>query len=53
MSKTVKVTMYLEVDENKVENVKKIEHHAEYLLDLDSWPEIKSVHGVEVKELKG
>lgn len=55
MSKTknVKVTMYLEVDEDKVDDVCKITHHAEYFLDLDSWPEIKSVYGVKAQVLKG
>ena len=30
------------------EKLKKLEHHAEYLLDLDSHPEIESVFGVQV-----
>ena len=50
--KTVKVTMYFEIadDENAMEEIKKLEHHAERLLDLDSYPEIKSVYGVKVEE---
>lgn len=38
----------LDVDKDKVEELKKLEHHIEYLLDLDSHPEIKSVYGVQV-----
>ena len=49
---TVKVELYLEVDDNRVDKIHVIEHHAERLLDLDSWPEIKSVYGVKVEEQK-
>lgn len=39
----------LEVDKrDDAENLKKLEHHAEYLLDLGSHPEISSVHDVQV-----
>lgn len=48
--KKVKVTMYFDVDENGMEEIKKLEHHAEYLLDLDNYPEIESVYGVKVEE---
>lgn len=44
----VKVEMYLEVKEGTMDKIKVIEHHAERLLDLESWPEIKSVYGVKV-----
>ena len=53
MAKIVKIEMYMEVDDNSVDNLHKIEHHAEYLLDLNSWPEIKSVFGVTVEEQEG
>lgn len=33
-------------------DLKKLQHHAEYLLDLDNWPEIKSVSDLTVKEYK-
>jgi hypothetical protein len=48
--KQLKVTMYFEVEENSVEELKKLEHHAEYLLNLEEYPEIKSVYGVKVEE---
>lgn len=49
MSYYVKVEMNLEVDsEQAAEALKRLEHHAEFLLDLDSNPEIKSVFGVKV-----
>ena len=47
-TKTVKVTIYLDVEEDEITSIEKITHHAEYLLDLDNHPEIKSVYGVEV-----
>lgn len=53
MSKIVKVEMYLELDDAGLENIRKVTHHAEYLLDLDAWPEIKSVYGVKVEEQEG
>lgn len=49
MGCTVELKLYLDVtDETAAENLKKLEHHAEYLLDLDSHPEITSVYGVTV-----
>lgn len=45
----IKLEMILDVDtKENAEALKKLEHHAECLLDLDSYPEIKSVHGVKV-----
>lgn len=32
--------------------LKKLQHHAEYLLDLDNWSEIKSVSDLTVQEYK-
>lgn len=49
---TVKVEMYLDIEDGSVDEIKKIEHHADYLLDLDSWPKIKTVYGVKVSEEK-
>lgn len=46
----VKVEMYMEVEDNSIEEVKKLEHHMEYLLNLDEYPEIKCVYGVTVTE---
>jgi hypothetical protein len=49
--KDVKVTMYFEVNENTVEELKKLEHHAEYLLNLEAYPGIECVYGVKVEEV--
>ena len=51
---TVKVEMYLDIEdeEDAMEEMKKLEHHAERLLDLDSYPEIHSVYGVTVTEIE-
>ena len=35
--------------EDAAEALKKLEHHAEYLLDLDNWPCITSVSGLRVE----
>lgn len=50
--KKVKVVMYFEVEDDGMEEIKKLEHHADYILDLDGYQEIKSVYGVEVKEVE-
>lgn len=44
----IKVEMNLEIDDEKFEEIKKIEHHADYFLDSDEYPEIKSVFDVKV-----
>lgn len=49
--KTVKFTATFEVSDNALDALKKVEHHAEYLLDLDRWPEIISVSDVNVQEV--
>ena len=36
-----------------LEELKKLEHHIEYLINLDEYPEIEKVYDVKVKELKG
>lgn len=49
----VKMTCNIEVDSEKdLESLKVIENHVERLLDLESWPEIKSVSNVKL-EAKG
>ena len=48
----VEIKMFVDIDEKDIEKLQVIEHHAEYLLDLDSWPEIKSVYGVEINKQK-
>ena len=48
----VKVTMIMDIEKlEDLEAIKKLEHHAEYLLDLDNYPEIKNVHDVHVNML--
>lgn len=49
--KKVKITMYFDVEENCLEEIKKFEHHADYLLNLNEYPEINSVYGVKVEEI--
>lgn len=49
--KTIKFEIMMDVDDNFVDKAKKWEHHAEYLLDLDSYSEIKSVYGCKVTEI--
>lgn len=50
--KAIKVEMTMEVEDSFVDQAKVWEHHAEYLLDLDSHPEILSVYDVTVNEAK-
>lgn len=38
-------------DKASRDKLKQLEHHAEYLLDLESWPEIKQIFGVQVEEV--
>lgn len=48
----IKVEMYMDIDSTALDSIKKIEHHAEQLLDLENYPEIKSVYGVTVTKEK-
>lgn len=48
----VKMEIEMEVDKEHWEEIKKIEHHADYLLDLGSYPEIKSVRNCKIIELE-
>lgn len=49
----VKVVMFFDIpNEEDIEEIKKLEHHADYLLDLDSYPEISSVYGVTVETVE-
>lgn len=47
----VKVEMLMEISDDSLEEIKKLEHHADYLLDLENYPEIKSVSDVKVTEV--
>ena len=44
----VKLELCLEVEDGKEDAIKRCEHHIDELLDLDAYPEIKSVYGVKV-----
>ena len=45
------VSMKIEVSNEKAyEELKRIEHHIEELLDLESWPEIQEVSDVHVEQ---
>lgn len=46
--KTIKLEMFLDVEDNAVKEIKKLEHHIDWLLNLSEFPEIKSVFGVKV-----
>ena len=48
--KTMTLTCTLEVEDAAVEELKKVTHHAEYLFDLDTYPEITSVSNITIKE---
>ena len=51
--KTIEVNFLMEVEDNAVEEVKKsVDHHIERLIDLESWPEIKSVYHTTAKEVE-
>lgn len=49
-SENIKVglSMYLEIDPSNIDKIMVLKHHIEYLLDLDNWPEIKSVSEVDI-----
>lgn len=50
--KTIKVEITMDVEDGFIAQAKAWERHAEYLLDLDSRPEILSVYDVTVNEAK-
>lgn len=47
----VKVQMLIETEQDSFDELKKIERHSDWLLDLASWPEIKSVSSVSVEKI--
>ena len=50
--KTVKLSMMINVpDEKAVDELKRLTHHIEYLIDPDEWPEIKGIYDVNVTEM--
>lgn len=49
---TVEIKIIMNIDDNAYEEIKKLEHHAEYLLDLESYPEIKAIYGCKVRKIE-
>lgn len=47
----ITLTMNMTIDANSIDKLKRLEHHIEELLDLDSWAEIKSIYGVKVEKM--
>ena len=50
--KYLKVEMIVAVDEDYVGEIRNWEHHIDYAIDLDFYPEIKSISGVSVTEIE-
>lgn len=44
----VKFEIKMTINEDDLPKLKKLEHHADWLLDLDNWPEIKGIHDCKV-----
>lgn len=42
------VSMTVRIKKSDADNLKRIEHHIEEFVDLDSWPEIDSIYDVKV-----
>lgn len=51
-SMEVKFEIRMQIGKDAFSRLMKLEHHAEYLLDLENWPEIKSVYGCKVQEIR-
>ena len=52
LMKEIEFTIKMTANDDFVDNATKWEHHAESLLDLDSYPEIKNVYDGHVTEIK-
>ena len=51
--KYVKVEMIVAVNkEEDVDEIKRWEHHIDYAIDMDSYPEIHHIEGVTVTEIE-
>ena len=48
----VSFTATFEVDDDAFEAMKNLEHHADWLLDLESYPEIHTVSNVHVEKIE-
>lgn len=50
--KKIKVTMTVILNDNAaVEEIRKWEHHIDYAIDMNSYPEIDHIENVNVEEL--
>lgn len=49
--KEIELRIKMTVDDDFIDKAKNWEHHADYLLDLDSYPEIKNVYDCHVIEI--
>lgn len=49
--KTILFQIKMRVEKDSLEKFKKLEHHADWILDLDNWPEIQSVFDCHVTEI--
>ncbi|MCM1215938.1 MAG: DUF1653 domain-containing protein [Lachnospiraceae bacterium] len=49
---TITVEMNIDIMGNKDKLLKALNHHIEYLIDLDNWPEIKGIHGVRIRRTR-
>lgn len=50
--KKIKFEITMELEDDFTEGMKRWEHHAEELLDLGSYPEIKNVYGCRVQVIE-
>lgn len=48
----VKLEMTIEIEDKSLDELKKLEHHVDYFLNLDEYPEVKSVYAVKVMEVE-
>ena len=49
--KELKITITIFVDDDGVDNIKKWEHHIDYAIDTNEYPEIKQISNVKVTEV--
>ena len=46
----LKITIHLDINETGIEKLERaIDHHIEYFVDLDAWPEIESVYDCSIE----
>lgn len=50
---TVKVSMLMEIEDSHLDDLSKITHHIDYLIDMDNWSDIiKSVSDVKIEKVE-